>query len=238
MVAEAPWFERAFGEDYLRVYTHRDEAQAHREIAELVRRLPERSAGRVLDVGCGFGRHLDAWKTHNVRGLGVDLSAALLRVARTRGSAVVRADMRCLPFAEQSFDLVTLLFTTFGYFENSAEDARVLAEVARVLAPAGIVALDLAEPAYVRAHLEPRTVRMLVDVEITETRRLRGERVEKTVELRDATGTRSWQESVRLYTAEEARILLEAAGLRWHSCHGNLDVASRALRHVHLAERV
>lgn len=236
MAAEAPWFERAFGEEYLRVYAHRDEAQAAREVDELARRLPGRKPRCVLDVGCGTGRHLEAWKARGTSGVGVDRSEALLRVATKRGLAVARADMRALPFAAASVDLVTLLFTTFGYFENSTEDLRVLAEAARVLTPAGFIVLDLADPAHVRAHLEPRTVRALADIEITETRSLRGERVEKKVEFRDAAGTRCWIESVRLYTEAEAKALLEFAGFRWRACEGNLDGASRTARQVHIAE--
>ena len=54
--------------------------------------------GRVLDLGCGSGRLLGA-----LGGVGVDLSASLLRVAREKGLAVARADAHALPFAAERF---------------------------------------------------------------------------------------------------------------------------------------
>ena len=54
------WFEEWFGEEYLQLYPHRDEADARRLVALLTRVLPWRAGWRVLDVGCGAGRHAAA----------------------------------------------------------------------------------------------------------------------------------------------------------------------------------
>ena len=62
---------------------------------------------------------------------GLDYSAHLLKKAKTRGTGrmlrYVRGDMRALPAAwASSFDVVLNLFTSFGFFLDPADDARVI----------------------------------------------------------------------------------------------------------------
>jgi SAM-dependent methyltransferase len=84
--------------------------------------------GRVLDLGCGTGH---SWQELSPREtVGVDLEAAALE---GQGRETRRADMRALPFAEDSFDSVVSIQS----IEHVPDPERVLAEVARVLRPEG-----------------------------------------------------------------------------------------------------
>src|SRR5205807_4771704 len=95
-----------------RIYQHRDEEEAEHAIELIVSNLPRREIHSVLDLGCGTGRHtkvlFERWWT-----VGLDLSMALLKVARKESpdAPYVRADMRELPFADESFDLVEALIS-------------------------------------------------------------------------------------------------------------------------------
>src|SRR5689334_18972887 len=63
--------------------------------------------GRVLDVGCGPGRHAHALARRGMEVVGVDISApfvALGRAAGVAGATFVRGDARGLPVAPASFD--------------------------------------------------------------------------------------------------------------------------------------
>jgi SAM-dependent methyltransferase len=53
-------------------------------------RVLARCQGPVLDVGCGPGRHTVALAEQGISALGVDITDALLDVARPRGAAVLR----------------------------------------------------------------------------------------------------------------------------------------------------
>lgn len=221
------WVTEAFGRWYLTVYPHRDGAEAER----LVRTLDGivRLAGtRLLDVGCGPGRHLPAFVRAGARPVGVDLSADLLReAARVRAAAagtwpLARADMRALPVATGAMDVVASLFTSFGYFREE-EDARVLAEAARVLRPEGYHVLDFLNRERVLRHPSPRTGHRTGEWEIREERRIEGDRrVVKRVVVRPAAGgpaVADYEERVTLYPPSELRALLEAHGLRpLHEC--------------------
>ena len=91
------WFEEWFGEEYLHLYPHRDEAEAARAAELLQANLPWRADLRILDVGCGAGRHTRALAQAGARVTGIDLSRTLLGHARhCSGATFARADMRRL----------------------------------------------------------------------------------------------------------------------------------------------
>jgi SAM-dependent methyltransferase len=95
-------------------------------------------------VPCGQGRHAHLLAETGFDVTGVDLSAALLKIARARGTSstlrYVRGDMRHLNAKWSGrFDAVVNLFTSFGFFLKPADDARVIDEIARVLKPGGVL---------------------------------------------------------------------------------------------------
>ena len=214
----AEWWEEAFREDYLRVYPHRDDAEAAADCASARDLVPGVAPGRtVLDLACGAGRHLRALRSAGVRAVGADLSVDLLREARRSGEAtLVRCDMRRLPFRAGAFDAVTMFFNSFGYFATEEEDASVLREASRVLAPGGGLLLDVPSPEGVRRGLVPLSERKEGGIEIREERSLgeEGRMVRKRVTLRRGGEVRSWIESLRLYSRDEILRMARAAGLR------------------------
>lgn len=223
------WFEAAFRADYLRVYPHRDLAAARREVDFLVARGVR---GRVLDLCCGFGRHVLLLRRAGVDAAGLDLSPELLRAARGLdgyerwlAGRLVRADAERIPFLSGRFDALVNLFSSFGYFGDDG-DRRVLAEVARVLVPGGLAVFDLMNASRVRAELVPHSRRAQADFVLEERRMLAGggTRVVKEVELVFADGRRhAWREDVRLYERVEFEELLAAHGFRTVEVLGDFD---------------
>ena len=100
------------------------------------------AGARVLDVPCGQGRHAHLLAEAGFDVDGLDYSAPLLERAKARGTGptlrYTRGDMRKLPGRWTGrFDAVVNLFTSFGFFTDPGDDARVIAEFARVLKPGG-----------------------------------------------------------------------------------------------------
>ena len=224
---EADWFEEWFGDDYLRIYQHRDEPEAERAIDLIAAHVRGREIQAVLDLACGAGRHSKAlcerWWT-----VGLDLSAALLRVARREDAEApyVRADMRELPFADRSFDLVVNLFTSFGYFEDDREQAKVLTCVRDVLKPGGAFVIDFLNASQVRRNLVPYDERVENGVTIQQSRIISPDNrfVEKTICLRERG--REYVERVRLLSAGDLERMLEKAGFDVLHCFGDYTGAA------------
>lgn len=112
--------------------------------AMAVRVAPAEPGDRVLDVGCGTGAHLEGYVALGADCTGLDLSPAMLQVARERLPAGVRlelGDATELPFDDASYDLV---FTSLFVHELTPDvRAGVLAEMARVVKNDGrLVVLD------------------------------------------------------------------------------------------------
>jgi len=160
----------------------------------------------------------------------MDLSMDLLRAARElpgferrlRGR-LVRGDAAALPFAGAAFDSVVVLFSSFGYLGEGG-DARMIAELARVLRPGGLAVLDLMNPARVRDGLVAESERVEPEFTLIERRSLAdgGRRVRKRVELRrPGEPPRSWVEDVRMYEAAEIAGLCGAHRLRIESLRGD-----------------
>ncbi len=213
------WYRDWFGEEYLALYPHRDEAEAVAGV-ELVLSILGMPQGKVLDLACGAGRHMVELKDRGLVVVGLDLSMPLLREARARDPELLlaRGDMRSLPFADSSFSLVVNFFTSFGYFAEPEEDRQVLAEIRRVLKPGGSYALDFLNAERVRNGLVPRDERRLDRRRVVQDRRLEegGKVVVKTIRIyepdrREPEST--YCERVRLYEPAELRAMLRTASL-------------------------
>ena len=115
-----------------------------REVARLMEILALPSGSRVLDVPCGQGRHAHLLAEAGFDVDGLDYSRDLLAIARKRGTGstlrYTHGDMRKLPVKWNGrFDAVINLFTSFGFFVDPRDDAKVIQQIARVLKPGGIL---------------------------------------------------------------------------------------------------
>lgn len=142
------WYDGFFEGDWIdHVALHIPQERTQTEVEFIVEKLELGESARILDLACGHGRvSLElARRGHRVTGL--DLSPRSLAVARDAAEREaldvewIEADMREIP-SDREFDAVVNLFTAYGYFDDEAENERVLQAVARVLAPGGRFLID------------------------------------------------------------------------------------------------
>ena len=118
--------------------------QQHLEIPLFASLLELPAHARVLEVGCGRGVGLPAIgeRCRPARLVGIDFDADLLAEARevsvdeTVRLELLEADVRAMPFADESFDLVI----DFGTCYHVERPWQALQEISRVLQPGGIFA--------------------------------------------------------------------------------------------------
>lgn len=224
-MTESPWYVEAFRSDYRDVYSHRNLEAARAEVQWLADEVLAGVSGRVLDDCCGFGRHSVALRERGIDAMGIDLSFDLLASSRSLAEEssvaaelvgrLAQADMRQLPFQSGSFGGVVNLFTSFGYLGERG-DGEALSEMARVLAPGGILVMDLMNPGAIRRGLVPRSKEERDGVLLEAHRSLEdgGRRVVKSVHLTFPSGeVREWREDVRMFEPDEIQARLGALGV-------------------------
>lgn len=110
---------------------------------------------RHLEAGCGTGVLMKRLNAYNWNSVGMDLSPAMLRVARHRYSLspLVQANFCSLPFVE-AFQLVTCLFDSLNFLLTEEEFAAAICSFYRVLAPGGILYFDVVTEKMIADHFE------------------------------------------------------------------------------------
>jgi SAM-dependent methyltransferase len=103
--------------------------------------------GRVLDIGCGAGRHSLAAQERGLPVVAVDISPGAVRVSRARGVA----DVRLLPVAELdelrgTFDTVLMMCGNFGLPGSAEAVAATLRRLAAMTSAGARLLLDSVDP--------------------------------------------------------------------------------------------
>jgi len=205
------WFERVadhLGSAYLRYSFTKGTEQ---EVEFLVDVLGLEPGMRVLDVGCGPGRHALALGRRGVEVVGLDISERFIELARRDalpGVSFLRGDARDLTFAGEFDAVISLCQGAFGLSDGPGvgpldPDAIVIEGMARALRPGGRLALS-AFSAYFQ-------VRVLGQGDTFDAER--GVNHERAV-VRDESGREAEHDLwTTCFTPRELRLLLGRCGL-------------------------
>jgi SAM-dependent methyltransferase len=186
--------------------------------------------GRALDLACGPGRHAVALAQRGFGVTAVDLSPALLAIARERATTAgvsidfVAADMRAF-VRPDTFDLAVCLFTSFGYFD-AHDDLAVLTNVLSSLRRGGVFVLDLMSKESIAGTLQLTVEDRAADGTL---RLRRHEVIEDWTRLRNEWTvtkdgrTETFEFVLRMYSGQELRHALAAAGFSGVRLFGGLD---------------
>lgn len=246
------WFEEWFDSPlYEKLYANRDEAEAVRVIEFLNGILELNQCARILDLGCGRGRHAITLSRKGFQVKGTDLSEQAIQTAQSKAEAAgldnvsfeVRDMRHPLP---ENFDAIVNLFTTFGYFHTDKENASVFDSVVQMLNPGGVFVLDYLNAHKVRKEYEPEEAGQFHGVEYCIKRYVQDDVIIKDIEFTGdkVNGESSYSERVKLYDLSWFQDEMEKRGLQIDYVYGdynggdfNAETSSRLLIISHLAKR-
>lgn len=213
------------------IFDKQRKEEAGADAENVVRLLALEPGAAVLDLCCGPGRHSVALAKLGFRVTGVDRTAQYLAKAKTfaaeQGVEVewIHADMREFQ-RKAAFDGAVNLYTSFGYFEDPAEDLKVLANLRASLRPGARLVMDMAGKEIIARIFTPRDWQ---------------ESDEGALVLMDRSMTPGWKRMKmrwisirgsersefcfdhRMFSAAELERLLLDAGFRDVDIHGALD---------------
>jgi len=228
--SQRDWFEGWFDSaHYHQLYAYRNDEEAADFIAHLIERRHIAAGARVLDLGCGTGRHSRYLASRGLDVTGLDLSAESLQVARmSEGPSLrfIRQDMR-LPFRARQFDHVVNLFTSFGYFEDPADHMSVVHNIAQALKPDGTLIVDYLNVRHAEAHLGADDVVEKDGVVYRLRRWSDAHHIFKHIVIDERLGEPQLEfvERVAKLTIEDFRFMFELCDLRIEEVYGNYQLA-------------
>jgi ubiquinone/menaquinone biosynthesis C-methylase UbiE len=221
-----------FSDFYLRAFAadeREGEAEAQALAAARLSGCPD--GGDLIDVPCGFGRHVIPLARAGYRAVGVDRSRTLLDEAKQRAGherwpKLVAADYRELPFPDESFDAALNMFSSLGYLGDEG-DTHVLGEIRRVLRPQARLVIEIMHRDKLVRGFHEQDWRLLGEGRLVLEQRTfdAASGVSQVTEtLIDSGGERESRPfSVRVYTATELLAMLQRAGFAEARCYGDLD---------------
>lgn len=260
MPRRKPWYETLFRRDYYDYFAvggprgiippEQYAKMTDAQVDFVVRALELPDGARVLDLCCGHGRHAVRLAQRGYRVTGLDISAYHLRLAKAAARAagvpveLIPGDMREIPREAGRFDAVINMFTAFGYFDEEAENQRVLDGVARSLQNSGRFLIDLLNHDYLMCVFRENDWQRRPDGSITLERRRydvsTGRIANEWVWIAPDGKRRQHRFSHRVYTYLELAGMLSGAGLQPVRSWGNFDgqeLTMQSPRMIVLAEK-
>jgi D-alanine-D-alanine ligase len=245
------WWKRIFNAMYLK--TDADVVEDNRitatEVALFSEILELKDGDTILDLACGQGRHLiELGQRGNYNLFGLDRSRYLIQraknVSKKKGINInfKEGDVRKLPYATDTFDCVTILGNSFGYFETLDDDVKILKEIFRVLKPDGKVLMDIADGSFLREHYTPRSWEWIDKKHFVCRERSLAADNERLISREVITHTEKGVivdqfYAERLYTQTQLTELIEKVNFKKATFHGNIGADSERNQDLGMMEK-
>lgn len=236
--ASADWYAGFFEETWLdEVALHVPAERTERQVAFVLERLQDAPGRRLLDLACGHGRISLPLARAGWRVTGLDLSRRSLQLAREAAERDgldvewVHGDMREPP--PGPFDAAVSIWTAFGYFEEEADNQRVLDAVAEVLAPGGLLLVDVVNLLNLARRFRDRSWERneagTIFLQEHEYDVLTGRNRARWTFVRPGGETSELVHSVRTYAPHELAAMFRRAGLELAGAWGDFEGAELSL---------
>lgn len=223
------WFREWFNSPYYHLlYSNRNFSEAEKFIHNLLKELNLSTGQDVLDLACGKGRHSLSFNQNGLNVVGLDLSSESIYEAKKLENETLKfliGDMRNFKI-EHQFDAIFNLFTSFGYFKNSAENQLVIDNVAKHLKDEGVFVIDYLNASKVSINLPISETIHREGIDFNINKSLTKGFIVKEIQFKDQNKTYSYKEYVKYIDLQDFSSYINHSGLKIESIFGDYDLSA------------
>lgn len=237
----ASWFDTPY---YHILYRDRDYTEAGAFMKRLTSDLELKPHSKILDLACGRGRHSIFLNRLGYDVTGVDLSSSSIAFAKAKlkhiksgnlelgelGTGPV--DLDRIKFAEhnmtqafpEKFDAIFNLFTSFGYFDDTANNLKTIKAIKESLKAEGHGVIDFLNVPKVIDNLVSYDEKEEKGIIFQQSRKFEDGYIYKDIKFKDEGNNYQFTERVQALTLEDFKIYFEKAGVKLVSVYGNYQL--------------
>jgi SAM-dependent methyltransferase len=207
----ASWFDTPY---YHILYKKRDTAEAEAFIDTITHYLNLPENAKVLDLACGKGRHARYLNKLGYKVTGADLSVNNIHSAQKKASETLQFivhDMR--NELNEKYDAIFNFFTSFGYFDNEADDLQTLLSIKKNLTDEGFAVIDFMNVNYVLRNLITSETKTVNDIEFRIKRYSIDGYIYKEIDFETEGKQFHFIEKVRAFTLNDFERMMEQVGI-------------------------
>ena len=222
------WFVKWFDSKYYHLlYADRSENEAHDFINQLKNHLSLDPKEKVLDLGCGKGRHSKTLSKFFTSLDGIDISTKNIAYAKknkSKNQNFYLYDMRDFKM-NNSYGYIFNLFTSFGYFDNIYDNLKVLENCNHHLKKKGLLIIDFLNAKKIKKTIKNNHEIKKIDNIIFEIDKyISNNFVLKKIKIIDKNTVLNFEEKVQLFELDDFIKMLEKTGFNEISTFGDYQM--------------
>ncbi len=220
------WFTSWFNTPYYYIlYRDRgyDEAQSFMDNLMSYLNLGDQAA--ILDLACGKGRHSIYLNKMGYDVTGLDLSRESILHAKQYENDRLHFDVHdmSLPY-HKTFDAVLNLFTSFGYFDDEADNFNTIKSILTELNPGGVAVIDFMNVHQVMTNLVSENKKSVDGIDFNLSRRIEDGFIIKTISFEDNGQQFDYEERVKALEMKDFDKMISKAGGKILDVLGDYDL--------------
>ena len=215
------WFDSKY---YHILYKNRNHQEAREFIKKLIKHLKLKKKSRVLDAGCGKGRHsIEIEKLGHIV-TGIDLSKNSIKFAKKYENSNLNFIVHDISKPlNMEFDAVLNLFTSFGYYERE-KDLEILLSLQKNLNINGVGVIDFFNIKNVKDNLIKKEEVILENIQFNIKRKIDKHLVTKEISFSDNNIDFKFKESVNTLSIIDFKNYFKKTNLEIIQLFGDYDL--------------
>ena len=209
------WFESWFDTEYYHIlYKERNDEEAQLLMDNLTQYLNLPEDAKILDLACGKGRHAIYLNSLGFDVTGADLSENSIKDASKFANEKLHFkvhDMR--EMCNEKYDAIFNLFTSFGYFEDDADNYKTIKAIHSSLTETGFAVIDFMNVDYVLENLVANEIKSVDGIDFHIKRYLKDGHIYKEIDFEDKGEKFHFTEKVQALRLEDFEKMMEEADI-------------------------